>query len=57
VDFELADQIYARATVKDANAVCLWLGANVMVEYSLEEVGSYFQPRFWLKVSPNSQQI
>ena len=40
VDFELADQIFARATIKDPESVCLWLGANVMVEYSLEEVGA-----------------
>jgi len=34
--FELSDNIFANATVKPSN-VCLWLGANVMVEYSFEE--------------------
>lgn len=42
VDFELADQIFARATINDPQSVCLWLGANVMVEYSLEEVRALF---------------
>lgn len=36
-DFELSDNIYAKATVEDPPYVCLWLGANVMVEYSFEE--------------------
>ncbi|GAQ84304.1 prefoldin subunit 3 [Klebsormidium nitens] len=43
VDFELADQIFARATIKDPESVCLWLGANVMVEYSLEEANLLLQ--------------
>jgi len=40
--FELADNIYATAIVtkKDPQVVYLWLGANVMVEYSLEEAES-----------------
>jgi len=35
--FELSDTIYATAEIKDPQSVCLWLGANVMVEYSFEE--------------------
>jgi len=35
-NFELSDNIYANAVVKPSN-VCLWLGANVMVEYSFDE--------------------
>jgi len=34
--YELSDQIWANATVTPS-VVCLWLGANVMVEYSFEE--------------------
>jgi len=34
--YELAANVYANATVKP-DRVCLWLGANVMVEYSFEE--------------------
>jgi len=35
--FLLADQLYARATVAPEDKVCLWLGANVMLEYSYAE--------------------
>ncbi|XP_004295060.1 PREDICTED: probable prefoldin subunit 3-like isoform 2 [Fragaria vesca subsp. vesca] len=29
--------IYSRASIEDTDSVCLWLGANVMLEYSCEE--------------------
>lgn len=35
--FELSDGIYVRATIPPTQTVCLWLGANVMVEYSHNE--------------------
>lgn len=35
--FLLADQLYARATVAPEDKVCLWLGANVMLEYTYAE--------------------
>jgi len=35
--FELSPGLYANATLKNINSVCLWLGANVMVEYSFDE--------------------
>lgn len=35
--FELSDGIYARASIPPSTSVCLWLGANVMVEYSHDE--------------------
>jgi len=37
-DFEVAEGIYSRASIEDSDSVCLWLGANVMLEYSCEEV-------------------
>lgn len=37
-DFEVSEGIYSRACIEDADSVCLWLGANVMLEYSCEEV-------------------
>ncbi|GBF92282.1 hypothetical protein Rsub_05365 [Raphidocelis subcapitata] len=37
VDFEIADGIYAKATVQDVESVGLWLGAGVMCEYPLDE--------------------
>jgi prefoldin subunit 5 len=38
LDFELSDNLYAKAKVKDATAVNIWLGANVMLEYEINEV-------------------
>jgi len=37
VDFEITDHVYAKASVEGAESVMLWLGANVMLEYPLEE--------------------
>ncbi|EMS46996.1 putative prefoldin subunit 3 [Triticum urartu] len=36
-DFELSEGIYSRAKIEDSDSVCLWLGANVMLEYSCDE--------------------
>ncbi|KAJ6432095.1 hypothetical protein OIU84_019366 [Salix udensis] len=36
-DFEVSEGIYSQARIEDAGSVCLWLGANVMLEYSCEE--------------------
>jgi hypothetical protein len=33
-DFELSKGIYSRAKIEDTDSVCLWLGANVMLEYT-----------------------
>lgn len=35
--FELSDGLYVRATIFPTSTVCLWLGANVMVEYGFDE--------------------
>lgn len=38
LDFASADQVYARAKIDSScDSVGLWLGANVMVEYALDE--------------------
>lgn len=37
IDFSLADQVYAKARVSQVDSVALWLGAGVMVEYSLDD--------------------
>ena len=34
--FLLSDQVYAKAVIPPTDKVCLWLGANVMLEYTLE---------------------
>lgn len=43
VDFEVAEGTYAQATIRDVRSVCLWLGANVMVEYPFEEAASLLE--------------
>lgn len=35
--YQLAENIWSKATVKPSDNVCLWLGANCMLEYTLEE--------------------
>ena len=35
--FILSDQVYAKAVVPPTDKVNLWLGANVMLEYSLDD--------------------
>ncbi|KAI8093718.1 Prefoldin subunit-domain-containing protein [Halteromyces radiatus] len=36
-DFELNDTLYAQAKIEPSGTVYLWLGANVMLEYTFEE--------------------
>ncbi|XP_037082711.1 prefoldin subunit 3-like [Pollicipes pollicipes] len=38
--FLLSDQVYAKAESKPSDSVCLWLGANVMLEYSLDDANT-----------------
>ncbi|KAG7995808.1 hypothetical protein I3843_01G128000 [Carya illinoinensis] len=42
-DFEVSEGIYSRARIGDTDSVCLWLGANVMLEYSCEEAATLLQ--------------
>lgn len=37
VDFQLAEQLFARAHIRQPSSVALWLGADVMLEYPLGE--------------------
>ena len=36
-NYMLSDQVFCDARVAPTDKICLWLGANVMLEYSLEE--------------------
>ena len=36
-NFELGNQVYAKARVKPTTKASLWLGADVMLEYPLDE--------------------
>jgi len=41
MDFLLTDTIWAKATVpRETKTVCLWLGANTMVEFQFPEAKS-----------------
>ncbi|KAI6706126.1 hypothetical protein NL676_009088 [Syzygium grande] len=42
-DFEVSEGIYSQARIEDTDSVCLWLGANVMLEYSCEEATALLQ--------------
>eukprot|EP00049_Salpingoeca_infusionum_P027072 m.30129 g.30129 ORF g.30129 m.30129 type:complete len:185 (+) comp9248_c0_seq1:261-815(+) len=41
--YALADSVYASAKITDASNVCLWLGANVMLEYPVDEAAALLQ--------------
>lgn len=36
-DFRVSDEVYSQAKIPCTKTVCLWLGANVMLEYPLDE--------------------
>lgn len=42
-NFLLSNQVYMEAEIKPSDKVCLWLGANVMLEYPLDEAKSLLQ--------------
>jgi prefoldin subunit 5 len=45
-DFELGDTLYAKATIPDGvRTVGLWLGAGIMVEYSLAEAKEFLNTK------------
>ncbi|KAI9296799.1 Prefoldin, subunit 3 [Neoconidiobolus thromboides FSU 785] len=48
VNYELNDTLYAKATIEPTNSIYLWLGANVMVEYNLEEAHSLLKAKLEL---------
>eukprot|EP00126_Sphaerothecum_destruens_P002501 Sdes_comp15931_c0_seq2m5070 len=41
--FELSDHVYANAILDKTDRVCLWLGANVMLEYEVDEAHSLLE--------------
>jgi prefoldin subunit 5 len=46
VHFNLANNVYSEATVKPEGKVALWLGVNVMLEYSYEEALALLNDNF-----------
>ncbi|KDO25787.1 hypothetical protein SPRG_09083 [Saprolegnia parasitica CBS 223.65] len=54
--FSLADNVFANATIDaDVQTVCIWLGANVMVEYSFDEALALLQSNLSTATSRLSQ--
>lgn len=43
--YELNDTVYAKAEITPGKTVYLWLGANVMLEYTIEEAVKLLQER------------
>lgn len=42
-EFLLSEQVFAKAVISPTDTVCLWLGANVMLEYSLNDAKELLQ--------------
>ncbi|KAK9460600.1 Prefoldin subunit-domain-containing protein [Lipomyces oligophaga] len=53
--FELNDTLYAKATITATNSVYLWLGANVMLEYPIEEATELLETK--LQSAENSLDL
>ncbi|XP_797937.1 prefoldin subunit 3 [Strongylocentrotus purpuratus] len=51
--FLLSDQVYAKASILPTKKVCLWLGANVMLEYELSDAEALLSKN--LKAATESQ--
>ncbi|KAI3420253.1 hypothetical protein GPALN_003569 [Globodera pallida] len=41
--YKLDENLYSRALIEELDKVCIWLGANVMVEYGLDEAQKLLQ--------------
>ncbi|XP_064604579.1 prefoldin subunit 3-like [Liolophura sinensis] len=44
--FLLSDQLYAKARIPPTEKVCLWLGANVMLEYNLDDAEKLLEKNY-----------
>jgi len=44
--FMLSDNVYAKAVIPPTDKVCLWLGANVMLEYEISEAEQVLTKKF-----------
>ncbi|KAJ8882576.1 hypothetical protein PR048_014387 [Dryococelus australis] len=43
MEFLLSEQAYVKAKIPPTDKVCLWLGANVMLEYTLEDAAELLE--------------
>lgn len=54
--FLMSSQLYSKARIPPTDTVCLWLGANVMLEYPLDEAKQLLQKNLSTSLS-NMKQI
>lgn len=54
--FLMSSQLYSKARIPPTETVCLWLGANVMLEYPLEEAKALLDKNSSTSIS-NMKQI
>ena len=43
--FEVSDQLYSEGTIKEFDNVAIWLGANVMMEFPIDEAVQFLEKR------------
>ena len=43
--FEVADQLYAQGSIEEFSTVAIWLGANVMMEFPIDEAIDFLEKR------------
>ena len=43
--FEVSDQLYSEGTIKEFDKVAIWLGANVMMEFPVNEAIEFLEKR------------
>ena len=43
--FEVSDQLYSEGTIKEFDNVAIWLGANVMMEFPIDEAIEFLEKR------------
>eukprot|EP01084_Bolivina_argentea_P179514 310192_1 len=43
--FEVSDQLYSEGTIKEFDTVAIWLGANVMMEFPIDEAVVFLEKR------------
>ena len=55
IQYSLADSVFADASIENVDKVCIWLGANVMLEYDLDEAVSVLSAK--LKQARQSSEI
>ena len=48
--FEVSDQLYSEGTIKEFDNVAIWLGANVMMEFPIDEAVEFLEKRIVISI-------